>query len=125
MVAAVADWAVAPAPQKLKKGAQGPPAIELTETPDILADLAKSPRRPTLLVGFAAETEALIANAEAKLAKKGADLIVANDVSGEVMGGDRNRVHLVSAAGVEALPEGSKDEVARLLAARIAALLDG
>jgi phosphopantothenoylcysteine decarboxylase/phosphopantothenate--cysteine ligase len=123
MVAAVADWAAEPAQQKLKKGANGPPSLALRENPDILAGLARHPRRPRLLVGFAAETEAVVAHAQAKLQSKGADLIVANDVSGDVMGGDRNRVHLVSASGVEVLPEASKVEVAHLLAARFAALL--
>jgi phosphopantothenoylcysteine decarboxylase/phosphopantothenate--cysteine ligase len=123
MVAAVADWAAEPAQQKLKKGANGPPSLSLHENPDILAGLARHPRRPRLLVGFAAETEAVVAHAQAKLQSKGADLIVANDVSGDVMGGDRNRVHLVSASGVEVLPEASKVEVAHLLAARFAALL--
>jgi phosphopantothenoylcysteine decarboxylase/phosphopantothenate--cysteine ligase len=125
MVAAVADWRVEAAPAKIKKGAGGPPALSLTENPDILAGLGAHPQRPRLVVGFAAETNDVIAHAQAKLAKKGADLIVANDVSGDVMGGERNLVHLVSAAGVETLPEGPKDEVARDLAARIAALLEG
>jgi phosphopantothenoylcysteine decarboxylase/phosphopantothenate--cysteine ligase len=125
MVAAVADWAVDAAPVKIKKGAAGPPALALTENPDILAGLSRHARRPKLVVGFAAETHDLIAHAKAKLAKKGADLIVANDVSGDVMGGDRNLVHLVSAAGVETLPEGPKDEVARRLAAHIAERLNG
>ena len=125
MVAAVADWAVEPTPQKIKKGAGGPPMLKLHENPDILATVSRHAQRPKLVVGFAAETNDVIAHAEAKLAKKGCDLIVANDVSGDVMGGDRNLVHLVSASGLESLPEGSKDEVARLLAARIAGLLNG
>lgn len=125
MVAAVADWAVEAAGTKIKKGASGPPSLNLSENPDILAGLARHPKRPKLVVGFAAETNDVIAHAQAKLAKKGADLIVANDVSGDVMGGDRNLVHLVSASGVEALPEGPKDEVARRLAAHIAGLLNG
>jgi phosphopantothenoylcysteine decarboxylase/phosphopantothenate--cysteine ligase len=125
MVAAVADWGVEPAPGKIKKGAGGPPALALSENPDILASVAGSARRPRLVVGFAAETDDVVAHARAKLARKGADLIVANDVSGDVMGGDRNLVHLVSAAGVETLPEGPKTDVARQLAARIAGLLDG
>ena len=123
MVAAVADWRVEAAASKIKKGAGGPPALALTENPDILAGLAAHARRPRLVVGFAAETDDVIAHAQAKLAKKGCDLIVANDVSGDVMGGERNLVHLVSAAGVETLPEGPKDAVARALAARIAGLL--
>ncbi|MGL6044765.1 MAG: bifunctional phosphopantothenoylcysteine decarboxylase/phosphopantothenate--cysteine ligase CoaBC, partial [Sandaracinobacteroides sp.] len=125
MVAAVADWRVEAAGAKIKKGASGPPQLELSENPDILAGLSANGRRPKLVVGFAAETDDVIAHAQAKLAKKGCDLIIANDVSGDVMGGDRNLVHLVSSAGVETLPEGPKDEVARLLAGRIAALLDG
>lgn len=125
MVAAVADWSIDAATSKIKKGAAGPPRLDLRENPDILAGLAKHPRRPGLVIGFAAETDDVIPHAKAKLVKKGVDLIVANDVSGEVMGGDRNRVHLVSAAGVETLPEASKADVARQLAGRIAALLAG
>jgi phosphopantothenoylcysteine decarboxylase/phosphopantothenate--cysteine ligase len=125
MVAAVADWAVEAAGAKIKKGAAGPPALKLSENPDILAGLSHGGRRPKLVVGFAAETNDVIAHAKAKLQKKGADLIVANDVSGDVMGGDRNLVHLVSAAGVETLPEGPKTEVARRLAQHIAGLLNG
>ena len=125
MVAAVADWAVDQQERKIKKDGSGPPVLVLSENPDILAALARSARRPKLVVGFAAETNDVIAHAQAKLAKKGCDLIVANDVSGDVMGGDRNHVHLVSASGVESLAEGSKDEVARLLAAHIAGLLNG
>ncbi len=125
MVAAVADWAVEAAGAKIKKGADGPPSLKLSENPDILAGLSHGPNRPKLVVGFAAETHDVIAHAKAKLAKKGADLIVANDVSGDVMGGDRNLVHLVSGAGVETLPEGPKDEVARRLAQHIAGLMNG
>ena len=125
MVAAVADWRVDAVAQKIKKGAGGPPALNLTENPDILAGLSAHARRPALVVGFAAETQDVVAHAKAKLARKGCDLIVANDVSGDVMGGERNLVHLVRATGVETLPEGPKDEVARALAARIAGLLNG
>jgi phosphopantothenoylcysteine decarboxylase/phosphopantothenate--cysteine ligase len=125
MVAAVADWRVEAVAQKIKKGAGGPPALNLTENPDILAGLSAHARRPALVVGFAAETQDVVAHAKAKLARKGCDLIVANDVSGDVMGGERNLVHLVSAAGVETLPEGPKDEVARALAGRIAGLVNG
>ena len=125
MVAAVADWRVEAAASKIKKGAGGPPALSLTENPDILAGLSAHARRPRLVVGFAAETDDVIAHAKAKLAKKGCDLIVANDVSGDVMGGERNLVHLVSAGGVETLPEDRKDVVARLLAERIAGALNG
>ncbi|TPE60622.1 bifunctional phosphopantothenoylcysteine decarboxylase/phosphopantothenate--cysteine ligase CoaBC [Sandaracinobacter neustonicus] len=123
MVAAVADWGVEPTGQKIKKGEGGPPQLALRENPDILATLSRHAKRPALVVGFAAETNDVIAHAQAKLAKKGCDLIVANDVSGDVMGGERNLVHLVSAAGVESLPEGPKDDVARALAARIAEFL--
>jgi phosphopantothenoylcysteine decarboxylase/phosphopantothenate--cysteine ligase len=123
MTAAVADWAVTPASQKLKKSAGDPPRLELQPNPDILAQVAGSPDRPRLVIGFAAETESLIDHARAKLAGKGCDLIVANDVSGDVMGGDRNLVHLVSADGVEGWPELSKDEVGRRLAERVADLL--
>lgn len=125
LVAAVADWRAEPAPSKIKKGAEGPPELILVENPDILAGLARHPKRPALLVGFAAETDALLPNAQAKLARKGCDLIVANDVSKDVMGGDRNRVHLVRPGGVESLPEGSKVEVAARLAARLADALHG
>ena len=129
LVAAVADWGVEARPAKIKKGDAGPPTLHLRENPDILANLARSPLRPRLLVGFAAETDHVLEHAEAKLRKKGCDLIIANDVSGDVMGGERNRVHLVSAAGVESLPELSKREVAERLVARIvglfAGLLDG
>jgi phosphopantothenoylcysteine decarboxylase/phosphopantothenate--cysteine ligase len=123
MVAAVADWSVAPAPAKLKK-ADGPPSLAWSANPDILADLAGSPRRPRLLVGFAAETEDVVAHAQAKRARKGADWIVANDVSGAVMGGDDNQVHLVTPDGVEDWPSAAKSEVARRLAQRIAEALE-
>ncbi len=122
MVAAVADWRVAAeAGQKLKKDGSGEiPPLTLTENPDILARLARAPNRPRLLVGFAAETEHVVAHAEAKLAKKGADWIVANDVSGDVMGGALNAVHIVRAGGVESLPEMPKAAVAAALIERIA-----
>lgn len=124
LVAAVADWRVVPAAQKIKKGS-GAPALELVENPDILASLARHPQRPRLVVGFAAETEKLIDHARAKLARKGADWIIANDVSGDVMGGAANAVHLVTADAVESWPEAPKDAVAERLAARIAAALAG
>lgn len=119
LVAAVADWRVEPSTTKLKKG-EGPPRLEFVPTRDILAELGSSDRRPRLLVGFAAETEDVVEQAIAKRLGKRADWIVANDVSGDVMGGHRNRVHLVTAAGVEDWPEASKEEVARHLVARIA-----
>ena len=124
MVAAVADWRVAPSTQQIKKGANGPPILHLVENPDILAALARSPRRPRLVVGFAAETEQVIDHARAKLTRKGADWIVANDVSGDVMGGDANSVHIVSADGVESWERLPKGDVAARLADRIAAALD-
>ena len=121
MVAAVADWHVDAAHQKLKKQADGaPPALALVQNPDILAGLARSPKRPRLLVGFAAETNDVVAYAQAKLASKGCDWIVANDVSGDVMGGDSNTVHLVTNNGVEDWPNLPKQAVAEQLAARIA-----
>ena len=123
MVAAVADWRVAPSDQKIKKGADGPPVLRLVENPDILATLARSPKRPRLVVGFAAETEHVLDHARTKLAKKGADWIVANDVSGDVMGGDANSVHIVSTDGVESWDRLPKGDVAKRLADRIAAAL--
>lgn len=122
MVAAVADWRVASeADQKLKKDGSGAvPPLQLTENPDILARLGASPDRPRLLVGFAAETENVVPHAQAKLVRKGADWIVANDVSGDVMGGHLNAVHIVRADGVESLPEMPKDAVATALVERIA-----
>jgi phosphopantothenoylcysteine decarboxylase/phosphopantothenate--cysteine ligase len=122
LVAAVADWRVEPSPAKLKKGS-GPPQLRFLTTRDILAELAASPDRPRLLVGFAAETEKVVDHAIAKRAVKRADWIVANDVSGDVMGGARNLVHLVTANGVEDWPEADKQEVARHLVARIAETL--
>ncbi|MBR0671084.1 bifunctional phosphopantothenoylcysteine decarboxylase/phosphopantothenate--cysteine ligase CoaBC [Neoroseomonas soli] len=124
--AAVADWRTArAADQKMKKvpGAV-PPPLELALNPDILATLsAAGPKRPGLVVGFAAETEKVVENAVAKRAKKGCDWIVANDVSGDVMGGSENAVHLVTENGVEDWPRMAKEEVARRLAARIAEAL--
>jgi phosphopantothenoylcysteine decarboxylase/phosphopantothenate--cysteine ligase len=122
MVAAVADWRVEGAGQKLKKGVV-PPVLHLVENPDILATLAKSPDRPKLLIGFAAETEKVIEHASAKRLRKGVDWIVANDVSGDVMGGAANSVHIVTANGVESWERLPKEEVARRLAERIAAAL--
>ena len=119
LVAAVADWRVEPSAAKLKKSA-GPPQLNFVPTRDILAELTARPDRPRLIVGFAAETNAVVDQAIAKRAAKGADWIVANDVSGDVMGGDRNRVHLVSRDGVEDWPEAEKDAVARHLIERIA-----
>jgi phosphopantothenoylcysteine decarboxylase/phosphopantothenate--cysteine ligase len=123
--AAVADWKAArPAGSKIKKQAgAAPPALELTPNPDILATLSRpGPKRPALVVGFAAETENLVANAIDKRKRKGCDWIVANDVSAAVgtFGGERNTVHLISAAGVEDWPTLAKDDVASRLAGRIA-----
>lgn len=122
MVAAVADWRVAPAARKIKKG-DAAPTLTLIENPDILATLARHPLRPTLLIGFAAETHDVIAHATAKRARKGADWIIANDVSGDVMGGDANAVHLIHAGGVESWEKLPKAAVAERLAARIATAL--
>ena len=119
LVAAVADWRVVPAPEKLKKEA-GPPALDWQRTPDILAGLAAIPNRPRLIVGFAAETENVASEAAAKRARKGADWIVANDVSGDVMGGDANAVHLITDKDAETWDRMSKTDVARRLALRIA-----
>jgi len=123
LVAAVADWRVEASPTKLKKEA-GPPQLTFVRTRDILAELSTHPERPRLVVGFAAETDSVVDHAVAKRSAKRADWIVANDVSGDVMGGHRNRVHLVTADGVEDWPEDSKDEVARHLVARIAKELE-
>ena len=122
LVAAVADWRVEASPAKLKKS-DGPPKLEFAPTRDILAELGVSAQRPRLLVGFAAETERVVEQAIAKQIAKCADWIVANDVSGDVMGGHRNRVHLVTAESVEDWPEDSKEEVARRLVAKVAAAL--
>jgi phosphopantothenoylcysteine decarboxylase/phosphopantothenate--cysteine ligase len=123
-VAAVADWRTESSEgEKIKKVAgMGPPALRMVENPDILAGIGHHKKRPYLVVGFAAETQDVLANAQAKLKKKGADFIVANDVSheGGVMGGDRNRVKIVSKTGVDEWPEMSKDEVAAKLAGLIA-----
>ena len=122
LVAAVADWRVQSSITKLKKSA-GPPKLKFLRTRDILAELGASEQRPRLLVGFAAETEDVVEHAIAKRISKSADWIVANDVSGDVMGGHRNQIHLVTADGVEDWPEAGKDEVARHLVARIAETL--
>jgi phosphopantothenoylcysteine decarboxylase/phosphopantothenate--cysteine ligase len=126
--AAVADWRVASeALEKIKKGARGTPRLELVENADILKTIAaeRPGRRPPLVIGFAAETENVVAHATAKRKAKGADWIVANDVSPAtgIMGGDRNTVHLVTAEGVESWPELDKAEVARRLVAAAATWL--
>jgi phosphopantothenoylcysteine decarboxylase / phosphopantothenate---cysteine ligase len=140
--AAVADWRVAhEGGQKLKKTTAGMPPLQLVENPDILATISKLPKlRPPLVIGFAAETENLIENARAKLARKGCDWIVANDVSpaSGVMGGDRNTVHLLtldangirdgngvsSDIRIESWPVMTKEEVATTLVARIASQME-
>ncbi|HVB16949.1 MAG TPA: bifunctional phosphopantothenoylcysteine decarboxylase/phosphopantothenate--cysteine ligase CoaBC [Stellaceae bacterium] len=127
MAAAVSDWRVeSAAGQKLKKDGKGPPVLQLVENPDILATLAHHRNdRPTLVIGFAAETENIVANAVAKRAKKGCDWILANDVSPGTgtFGGDDNRIHLVDGDGVEDWPVMTKRDVAHRLAERIAATL--
>jgi phosphopantothenoylcysteine decarboxylase/phosphopantothenate--cysteine ligase len=131
--AAVADWRSENASaNKIKKQVGRAPMLKLTENPDILSGVAhRTSGRPRLVIGFAAETENVIANAQAKRISKGCDWIVANDVSaasgviGGVMGGDSNSVHLITGSGVESWPPQAKDEVARALIERIAAALDG
>lgn len=118
-VAAVADWRVEVSPTKLKKG-EGPPRLKFVPTRDILAEVSAHPQRPRLVIGFAAETDRVVENAIAKQVGKGADWIVANDVSGDVMGGVRNRVHLVTGDRIEDWPEDTKEEVARHLIRRVA-----
>jgi phosphopantothenoylcysteine decarboxylase/phosphopantothenate--cysteine ligase len=120
--AAVADWRAAQeAGQKLKKqpGAAAP-TLSMALNPDILATLSRHEARPRLVIGFAAETEHVVEHARDKLKRKGCDWIVANDVSGDVMGGAENAVHLVTAAAVEDWPRMPKEQVAARLAARIA-----
>jgi len=127
--AAVADWRVAHADeQKIKKKAGKMPELLLVENPDILSTIAhRESRRPKLVIGFAAETENVTGNAKQKLIMKGCDWILANDVSPQtgIMGGDRNTIQLVTATGIERWPPQSKDDVAAMLIARIAAELDG
>jgi len=120
MVAAVADWRVDPASQKIKKSGDAAPGLSLIENPDILTNLAERADRPKLVIGFAAETERVVDHATAKRLKKGADWIVANDVSGDVMGGDANTVHIVTANGVDHWDRMPKELVASRLAERIA-----
>jgi len=121
MVAAVADWRAADvSAQKLKKGDDAPAPLRLARNVDILATLAHDRRRPRLLIGFAAETEQVLDHAQAKRRRKGADWIVANDVSGDVMGGDSNTVHLITADGIESWESLAKIAVAERLADRIA-----
>ncbi len=124
MVAAVADWRTHDfATEKLKKRGSAPPSLRLTENPDILGTMAGDTRRPALLIGFAAETEKVIEHAKEKRTRKGADWIVANDVSGpkgkSVMGSAANTVHIITAGGVETLPKMLKSDVADALIERI------
>lgn len=127
MAAAVADWHVAnAAPGKVKKDATGqPPSLQLIENPDILATLSRHPQRPRLVIGFAAETDDVLAHATAKRLRKGCDWIVANDVSPGtgIMGGVENAVTVIDAQGAETWPRLPKIQVAQRLAARIAAAL--
>lgn len=124
MVAAVADWRPKEyRATKIKKRGDAPPALILTENPDILSNVASAPRRPELVIGFAAETDNMLEHAKAKRKRKGADWIVANDVSGDVMGGDRNRVTIIDGHGIEVLDDMPKAAVAMALAERIAAAL--
>ncbi|MEM8694450.1 MAG: bifunctional phosphopantothenoylcysteine decarboxylase/phosphopantothenate--cysteine ligase CoaBC [Pseudomonadota bacterium] len=121
LVAAVADWRAEASLRKIKKGETGgPPDLNLIENPDILAGLSTHDRRPGLLIGFAAETDKVVGHAKAKLDRKGCDWIIANDVSGDVMGGSENSVHVITAEGVESWDQMSKHDVARKLAERIA-----
>jgi phosphopantothenoylcysteine decarboxylase/phosphopantothenate--cysteine ligase len=132
LAAAVADWRVAnEGEQKLKKTGAGMPPLQLVENPDILATISKlKDRRPPLVIGFAAETEHLIDNAKAKIARKGCDWILANDVSpaSGVMGGDRNTIHLLvrddAGISVDSWPVMTKEQVAAELVARIAKSLE-
>ena len=128
MVAAVADWKSRHvAGEKMKKRGSAPPALILAENPDILASVAGGRKRPKLLIGFAAETENVIDNAKSKRKRKGADWIIANNVTdtgdGGVMGGDINKVHIVTSKGVEELEEMPKEDVARELVRRAAEAL--
>jgi phosphopantothenoylcysteine decarboxylase/phosphopantothenate--cysteine ligase len=127
--AAVADWrAERTSDSKIKKQPGKTPTLVLTENPDILSTIAhRNSGRPRLVIGFAAETDHVVANAKAKLAKKGCDWILANNVSPQtrIMGGDTNTIHLITPTGVEAWPPQSKDDVARTLIGRIAAALAG
>ena len=127
-VAAVADWRpAAEGLQKIKKGAGGPPSLDLVENPDILAGLAAAgPERPSLVIGFAAETQDVEAHGRAKLAKKGCDWIIANDVTEPgVMGGEDNAVLIITKDGLERWDRAPKTRVARLIAEKIAASLNG
>jgi phosphopantothenoylcysteine decarboxylase / phosphopantothenate---cysteine ligase len=126
MVAAVADWRPSDvSDQKIKKDGSAPAPLAVTENPDILATLAAHAMRPKLLIGFAAETEKITEHATTKLAKKGCDWIVANDVSGDVMGGANNAFHIVTKQGIESWPDSPKDVIARKLMEKVAHDLAG
>ena len=120
-VAAVTDWKIEnPSTQKIKKQKGSLPQLKLSENPDILKTISTHKKyRPALVVGFAAETDHLIEYAQNKLTKKGCDWIIANDISGDIMGGDENQVHLVTKEGVEHWPLQSKLDVARQLTKQI------
>ena len=121
MVAAVADWRPADiSAQKIKKDGNAPVPLAVTENPDILALLSVHEQRPKLVIGFAAETEKITQHATAKLTKKGCDWIVANDVSGDVMGGANNAFHIVTKQGIESWPDSPKDVIARKLMEKVA-----
>jgi phosphopantothenoylcysteine decarboxylase/phosphopantothenate--cysteine ligase len=121
LVAAVADWRTKEyLPYKLKKRSDAPPALLLTENPDILVSIAAERKRPKLVVGFAAETNDLLPNARKKRKNKGADWIVANDVSGDVLGGGENEVTLIREDGEETWDPMTKEAVAKALILRIA-----
>src|SRR3546814_20409142 len=113
MVAAGADWRAEETGQKIKKKGEAPPPLKLIENPDILAGLARDPQRPRLLIGFAAETEQVLDHAQAKLARKGCDWLVANDVSGAVTCGRSTTDHITTSYGVESWARPTKDDVAR------------
>ena len=124
MVAAVADWRPKEyRDEKIKKRGSAPPALMLTENPDILTNLAAGGNRPQLVIGFAAETESVLDNAKKNRKGKACDWVIANDVSGDVMGGDSNRVHIVTADGIESLDQMPKQDVAMALVERVAAVL--
>jgi len=120
-VAAVADWRTDGCAEiKIKKGKSGIPALKLVENPDILASISKTKKRPGLVIGFAAETNDVIKHAKAKRLKKDCDWIIANDVSGDVMGGEHNSLIVVTEKGEEAFPRLKKSDAARRLAEKIA-----
>ncbi|MDA0820588.1 MAG: bifunctional phosphopantothenoylcysteine decarboxylase/phosphopantothenate synthase [Proteobacteria bacterium] len=126
MVAAVADWRSKEyRGEKMKKRGSAPPALFLEENPDILTNVAAGENRPKLVVGFAAETEDILDNAKRKRKRKAADWIVANDVSGDVMGGDMNRVQIISEDGVDTLEEMPKMDIAMALVEKMAETLQG